>query len=156
MRRILKSTQLLSSGALSGSAIWVYLGCHNELELHVTAALGAWRVLWTGEADWRYNCFNLLTRNILTLTKFLGKIKQLAKFLVKLVELSSYWAQKSDSERDEWLGGLRLICKGTFFIILIWWKFKILQQLCEVDRFSFVCIEEGFAGAVSPRCQFTR
>ena len=72
-----------------------------------------------GEADWRYNCFNLLTRNILTLTKFLGKIKQLAKFLVKLVELSSYWAQKSDSERDEWLGGLLLIREGTFFIILI-------------------------------------
>ena len=83
-------------------------------------ALGAWRVLWTGEADWKYNCFNLLTRNILTLTKFLGKIKQLANFLVKLVELSSYWAQKSDSEteRDEWPGGLLLIYKGTFFIIL--------------------------------------
>ena len=97
----------------------MYLGCHNELELHVTA-LGAWRVLWTGEADWKYNCFNLLTRNILTLTKFLGKIKQLANFLVKLVELSSYWAQKSDSEteRDEWPGGLLLIHKGTFFIIL--------------------------------------
>ena len=73
-----------------------------------------------GEADWRYNCFNLLTRNILTLTTFLGKIKQLAKFLVKLVELSSYWAQKSDSERDdEWLGGLLLLREGTFFIILI-------------------------------------
>ena len=72
-----------------------------------------------GEADWRYNCFNLLTRNILTLTKFLGKIKQLAKFLVKLVELSSYWAQKSDSERDEWLGGLLLLREGIFFIILI-------------------------------------
>ena len=50
VRRILKSTRLTAaagSSQLSGSAIWVYLGCHNELELHVTA-LGAWRVLWTG------------------------------------------------------------------------------------------------------------
>ena len=111
-------------------------------------APGAWRVLWTGEADWKYNCFNLLTRNILTLTKFLGKIKQLANFLVKLVELSSYWAQKSDSKTEREMNG-----RVVFFLFVarehfssFYENFKILQKLREVDGFSFVCIDEGFAG----------
>ena len=127
-------------------AMWEYLGCHNELELHVTA-LGAWRVLWTGEADWKYNCFNLLTRNILTLTEFLRKIKQLANFLVKLVELSSYWAQNPILRLREMNG------RVVFFLFVarehfssFYENFKILQKLREVDCYSFVCIDEGFAG----------
>ena len=127
------------------------------ITLHYVTARSAWRysvgrwvvsrynrkrVLWTREADWKYNCFNLLTRNILTLTEFLGKIKQLANFLVKLVELFSYWAQKSDSktEKDEWLGGLLLIRrKGTFFIIL--WKY-LIHNFAETSwsRWVFICM----------------